>query len=168
MNANSGYSGWSMSNRAVEAYESGEKPKSKWTKKAMLAEIASYIYGEDVSDEAVAYLEGLAKDELFRRFFYNSSWHHTSKCFNITNFYALDESELDSFIQSPTAWEYRIEYSTEETHVKDGRAYATQAKAIRALSDKGFRPCGVVDIVYWKGKQCAEILVEERPIAKRA
>jgi hypothetical protein len=112
-------------------------------------------------------LGGLAKDELFRRFFYNSSWHHTSKCFNITNFYALDESELDSFIKSPTAWEYRIEYSTEETRVKDERAYATQAKAIRALSDKGFRPCGVVEIVYWKGIQCAEILVEERPIAKR-
>jgi hypothetical protein len=54
MNANSGYSGWSMSNRAVEAYESGERPKSKWTKKAMLAEIASYIYGEDVPNEAVA------------------------------------------------------------------------------------------------------------------
>lgn len=27
-----GYSGYSMSNNAVDAYESGEKPRSKWTK----------------------------------------------------------------------------------------------------------------------------------------
>lgn len=35
----SGYFGSSMSLRAVEAYEAGEKPKSKWTKKVMLAAI---------------------------------------------------------------------------------------------------------------------------------
>ena len=38
-NMNSGYSGYSMSNRAVEAYESGEKPLSKWTK----TEISKFI-----------------------------------------------------------------------------------------------------------------------------
>lgn len=27
-----GYSGWSMSNNAVTAYEDGEKPLSRWTK----------------------------------------------------------------------------------------------------------------------------------------
>lgn len=27
-----GYSGWSMSNNAVDAYSNGEKPLSKWTK----------------------------------------------------------------------------------------------------------------------------------------
>ena len=27
-----GYNGWSMSNNAIEAYENGEKPLSKWTK----------------------------------------------------------------------------------------------------------------------------------------
>lgn len=32
-NMNSGYSGYSMSNRAVDAYEDGEMPLSKWTKK---------------------------------------------------------------------------------------------------------------------------------------
>lgn len=34
---NSGYSGWSMSKNAVAAYHDGEMPKSKWTKKAILA-----------------------------------------------------------------------------------------------------------------------------------
>lgn len=33
MDVNSGYIGYSMSRRAAEAYEDGEMPKSKWTKK---------------------------------------------------------------------------------------------------------------------------------------
>lgn len=37
----SGYSGYSMSNNAVDAYESGEKPRSKWTKKVLLSAIFS-------------------------------------------------------------------------------------------------------------------------------
>ena len=37
MDVNSGYIGYSMSRRAAEAYEDGEMPKSKWTKKAMVA-----------------------------------------------------------------------------------------------------------------------------------
>lgn len=36
-NMNSGYNGYSMSNRAVAAYESGENPLSKWTKKDLLS-----------------------------------------------------------------------------------------------------------------------------------
>ena len=39
MDVNSGYIGYSMSRRAAEAYEDGEMPKSKWTKKAMVAAI---------------------------------------------------------------------------------------------------------------------------------
>lgn len=66
MNASSGYVGWSMSRRAAAACEDGEMPKSKWTK----------------------------KDELFHTFLYNSSWHHTSKFFNETDFYAIDEDAL--------------------------------------------------------------------------
>ena len=36
-NMNSGYSGYSMSNRAVDAYEDGEMPLSKWTKKMIIS-----------------------------------------------------------------------------------------------------------------------------------
>lgn len=39
---NSGYSGWSMSRNAVAAYRDGEMPKSKWTKKAILAALEDY------------------------------------------------------------------------------------------------------------------------------
>ena len=38
-NMNSGYSGYSMSNRAVDAYEDGEMPLSKWTKKMIISEV---------------------------------------------------------------------------------------------------------------------------------
>ena len=36
-----GYKGFSMSNNAVAAYESGEKPISKWTKREILSMIKS-------------------------------------------------------------------------------------------------------------------------------
>ena len=38
-----GYSGFSMSNNAVEAYENGEKPISKWSKKDILNSIDNAI-----------------------------------------------------------------------------------------------------------------------------
>ena len=47
-NLNSGYSGYSMSNRAVEAYSCGEMPLSKWTKKAIINRI-SYFWFDIVS-----------------------------------------------------------------------------------------------------------------------
>ena len=39
---NSGYSGYSMSNRAVDAYEDGEMPLSKWTKKMIISEVVEH------------------------------------------------------------------------------------------------------------------------------
>ena len=34
-----GYDNYSMSNNAVAAYQTGEKPKSKWTKKDIMEEL---------------------------------------------------------------------------------------------------------------------------------
>lgn len=83
MDVNSGYIGYSMSRRAAEAYEDGEMPKSKWTKKAMVAAIQSYCDEFDMLFDPDL-LKGMHKDEVFERFFYESSWHHTSKFFNET------------------------------------------------------------------------------------
>lgn len=92
MNASSGYIGWSMSRRALEAYENGEMPKSKWTKKAMVTAIKDACDDLDlVYDPAI---EKMKKDDLFHTFLYNSSWHHTGKFFNETDFYAIDEDAL--------------------------------------------------------------------------
>lgn len=93
MDVNSGYIGHSMSRRAAEAYEDGEMPKSKWTKKAMVAAIQAYCDEFDMFF-APDVLKGMHKDEVFERFFHKSSWHHTSKFFNETDFYKLDEDAV--------------------------------------------------------------------------
>lgn len=93
MDVNSGYIGYSMSRRAAEAYEDGEMPKSKWTKKAMVAVIQSYCDEFDMLFDPDL-LKGMHKDEVFERFFHESSWHHTSKFFNETDFYKLDEDAV--------------------------------------------------------------------------
>lgn len=92
MDANSGYVGWSMSRRAVAAYEDGEKPRSKWTKKAMIAAIKDACDDLDLAYDPA--IEKMKKAELFHTFLYNSSWHHTGKFFNETDFYAIDEDAL--------------------------------------------------------------------------
>ena len=46
-NMNSGYHGFSMSNRAIEAYNNGEKPFSKWTKQDILDVIEEYKQESD-------------------------------------------------------------------------------------------------------------------------
>lgn len=81
-----------MSKRAVGAYEDGEMPASKWTKARMLSAIDGYLDSSDLACDLD--LEALRKDELFERFFYLSSWHHTSKFCNATDFYAIDEDAL--------------------------------------------------------------------------
>lgn len=85
----SGYYGFSMSNNAVEAYKNGEMPLSKWTKKAILEEAEKYTL--QCSLEKLKQLPlALLRDKLL----YESSWHHTSKFYNETNFYSFNEDEI--------------------------------------------------------------------------
>ncbi len=92
-----GYNGKSMSNNAVKAYIHGEMPKSKWTKAAMVDAINEYL------DTNFLYLNtdilSLKKAELFDNFFTCSSWHHTGKFYNCTDFYELDEQSIDDVSQ---------------------------------------------------------------------
>ena len=87
-----GYIGCSMSVNAREAYRSGEKPKSKWTKKAMLEAIEAYCRLFDMPYNGE--FSKMKKDELFREFFHWTSWHHTGKYANETDFYGLNEEKL--------------------------------------------------------------------------
>ena len=84
-NMNSGYSGYSMSNRAVDAYEDGEMPLSKWTKKMIISEVVEH---EHFTEEE---LKKYPKKVLAEYFLFESSWHHTSKFCNATDFYSIDE-----------------------------------------------------------------------------
>lgn len=87
---NSGYVGYSMSRRAVQAYENGEKPISKWTKAAMLETLDEIAWDNDWPDTAMAELKRMRKDDLSALFLDRTSWHHTSKHFNRTDFYSID------------------------------------------------------------------------------
>ena len=79
-----GYVGYSMSNNAVDAYNAGEMPFSKWTKTAILQQVTE-IYGKTLA-QAVS---GWSLPKLKGVFLYKSSWHHTSKMYNRTDFYSV-------------------------------------------------------------------------------
>lgn len=119
---NSGYHGWSMSKRATDAYEDGEKPKSRWTKTAMLEAIGQWADDEDrVLSEPVS---KMTKAELFDRFLEYSSWHHTSKFANPTDFYSLDVSELTEASRPKTDAEKRAERRASQARVEAERRKA--------------------------------------------
>lgn len=94
-NINGGYIGASMSVRAAEAYEDGEKPMSKWTKKAIIEAIGEFLVFEALEDSLKASdFNKLTSQELKENFLIYSSWHHTSKYFNQTYFYSINEDAI--------------------------------------------------------------------------
>lgn len=89
-NANRGYVGYSMSVRAAQAYDNGEMPLSKWTKKLILERIREILYENPAHEITADDFEKLRLDELKKHVLVRSSWHHTSKYFNRTDFYSVD------------------------------------------------------------------------------
>lgn len=87
-----GYVGSSMSENAVLAYNAGEKPKSKWTKTQMIATLKTYCEEFDLAYDAT--IEKMTKATIFDAFFRWTSWHHTGKFANETDFYGLDDSAV--------------------------------------------------------------------------
>lgn len=87
-----GYYGYSMSNNAIVAYDNGEMPKHKWTKKNMLEAISDWL--DSNRRISTINFHELTKQELFDQYFVYSGWHHTSKFYNITHFYSLDQDAL--------------------------------------------------------------------------
>lgn len=79
---NSGYDGYSMSKRASKAYRNGEKPLSRWTKK----EIVSLSGDERMARYPLSVLR--------KYFLCQSSWHHTSRYANRTDFFAISEDAI--------------------------------------------------------------------------
>lgn len=90
----SGYCGYSMSNNAVSAYRCGEKPLSKWLKADLIDSIEDVI--ENKAD--ISKFKKLTVKQLKEYFLYESSWHHTSKMYNETSFYSIDEDNIDRFL----------------------------------------------------------------------
>ena len=88
-NLNSGYTGFSISKRAVEAYDRGEKPYSKWLKAEMLEAV------EELNPSIIDKCRRLYVDELRDILLVPQGWHHTSMFFKKTKFYAIREDLED-------------------------------------------------------------------------
>lgn len=88
-NMNSGYEGYSMSTRAVEAYESGEKPLSRWTKEEIISAIA------DLDEKKAELFKKVTLPVLKDQVLSFSSWHHTSSHCNRTDFYSINEAYVE-------------------------------------------------------------------------
>ena len=94
---NSGYLGQSMSVRAAQAYNLGEKPFSKWTKGDILSTIR---YDYEVSDDQLKTLKTYNTTVLKRALLTLSSWHHTGKYYSCTNFYEIDSSIINEVLEN--------------------------------------------------------------------
>lgn len=90
---NSGYQGYSMSNRAAEAYADNERPFSKWTKRDIVAAIEEFVAENEVNFTLDKIKKMRAKD-LKALALCKTSWHHTSLYVNRTDFYSIDEDRL--------------------------------------------------------------------------
>lgn len=88
-----GYNGYSMSNNAVDAYDSGEKPLSRWRKADILEEISASGIKLRCS---IFKLQKLPVGILKKVCLTHSSWHHTSCRYNKTDFYGLDEWNIEN------------------------------------------------------------------------
>lgn len=143
-----GYYNYSMSNNAVEAYENGEMPRSKWTKK----EILNTIYNDcDIEETKYELLQKMTVSELVDHFLYLSSWHHTSKYYNHTSFYAIDTEAVEEItpeeIKKIISSRVRIKKTAEEKEAEKIRKEAVKAlkeqkaaeKAIIAEKEKLFK-----------------------------
>lgn len=124
-----GYNGYSMSNRAVQAYADGEQPISKWTKAEMLHAISEIRQDIDFSK--------LTKAELQKKLLFKSSWHHTSMHYNETDFYSIDVEAVENMTNEAikeiiSFRKPRVKKTNEEKeaelHGKAIRAYERVAK----------------------------------------
>lgn len=82
------YIGQKMSVNAAMAYMDGEKPFSKWTKTEIL-EMIGAAYGPEAADFCKKFSTKFIKEN----FLICSSWHHTGKYFNKTDFYSFEDSK---------------------------------------------------------------------------
>ncbi len=136
-----GYIGKSMSVNAHEAYEAGDRPLSKWTKTAILEAVEALGFHLALPD-----LKNLKLEEL--RFFAleRSGWHHTSKYYNRTFFYTINEQAVQNLHYSKIKGEtvdvaivffprYENQPEEERTQIRTGILIENNTKL---LTEKGY------------------------------
>lgn len=80
-----------MSNNAVDEYQKGGKPKTKWTKELLINAISKILKKVNKEDFLPLILE-LKVETLRDGFLEYQAWHHTSSYYRRTNFYRIDEN----------------------------------------------------------------------------
>ena len=111
-----GYSGFSMSNNAVGAYNNGEKPLSKWSKAEILQEIRIYAKENNINID-MEKLNKVSLPVLRESFLYKTAYHHTSKFYNSTDFYAIDFDTVNEMVDLESVQKL-LELTEEEKMLK--------------------------------------------------
>lgn len=88
-----GYNGYSMSNNAREAYSNGEMPKSKWNKTNIIDMLETEL--DENAEEKIELLKELDGTSLKDYCLERTSWHHTSKYYNETDFYSINVDKIE-------------------------------------------------------------------------
>lgn len=99
-----GYVGSKMSIRASAAYESGEMPISKWTKSEICEQLTE-MFGDAARD-----FKSFKKSDLMC-ILERSSWHHTGKFAQCTDFYRITLEGAQWF-----AWAHHVPSMQEAIH----------------------------------------------------
>ena len=112
-----GYYGFSMSNNAIQAYEDGEKPFSKWTKAAIFEAIAENSDIYNFNSGIIAELRKMPVKALKSLVLIKTSWHHTSSHFNRTDFYSVDFGKIENLTSEEI--KNASDFATEESKEKE-------------------------------------------------
>jgi len=91
-----GYIGKSMSVRAEKAYQLGEKPLSKWTKKEIIEEVEEIVEEMEINNFSMDNFKKLHLTTLKTYILKHSGWHHTGALYNATNFYEININYLNT------------------------------------------------------------------------
>jgi len=111
-----------MSNRAVEAYNDGERPFSKWSKTDIIFEI------ERLNPNIIDLIKKVNLNNLKSIFMDRSSWHHTSSFCNATDFYSLNNERITTITKE------EIEFIlAEQNEQKKNKVVKSKPQFITAL-----------------------------------
>ncbi len=94
-----GYDGISMSWNARDAYASGERPLSRWTKAAIVESVKEINPEIDISR--------LSMKTIREKFLVVSCWHHTGMYYRRTYFYFVDDDFVGNLTQADVDELYR-------------------------------------------------------------
>lgn len=158
MDMNKGYHCYSMSKRAASAYINGEKPLSRWTKKAIIAAINDWE--ENNNRLMTVNVDQMTRDDLIERYIMYSSWHHTSKMINATAFYQLSDTFLTADSREMTAEEIKRRDDTISDQIN---AEEEEEKRIREDLEASRKAAEVFEEANGYSKTCWWRLVVERP-----